>query len=147
MLCKTILRSGSICCSPCCQILTVGCVRVCVCVHMYLTKPKMEAACVRSQMYFDLWPMNVNIRRGETRDDARFIVSPLSYIPKNTSQVLWLLASINMICMKCNGYSLHSDLYSIGVICTWFAFPWVCSNIHLFLCSPISMLTCISAHQ
>ena len=33
----------------------------------------MEAACVRSQMYFDLWPVNVNIRQGKTRDwdDAR----------------------------------------------------------------------------
>ena len=31
----------------------------------------------------------------------------------------------------------------MGVIRTWFVFPWECSNRH----APVSMLTCISAHQ
>ena len=33
----------------------------------YVTETETEAACARSRMYFDLWPVNVKIRWGETR--------------------------------------------------------------------------------
>ena len=49
------------------SILTVGCVRVCVCVRTYMTETETEVACTHSRMYFDVWPVNVKIRRGETR--------------------------------------------------------------------------------